>query len=127
MISSGTAQSITLCQMSQLAEKRSIGVTVSGLGKKVIVVLKAGNIFAWLDACPHYPQGTPMAWRTGEYLNGDGTYIACHSHGALFDIQTGVCLKGPCLGAGLTPVVIAVRDDGTIEMPIKQNLHLLKE
>ncbi|MDQ0137619.1 hypothetical protein J2T08_005563 [Neorhizobium galegae] len=37
-----------------------------------------------------------MAWKSDVYLNGEGTHLACHSHGALFDIETGECVLGPC-------------------------------
>lgn len=48
-----------------------------------------------------------MAWRKDAYLSGDGQHIVCHAHGARFDIATGVCNLGPCLGHALTPVRLA--------------------
>ena len=65
---------------------------------------------AYLDACPHY-DGTPMAWRTDAYLSGDGAHLACHSHGARFEIRppASAC-SGPCLGQRLQAVPIRVVD-----------------
>jgi nitrite reductase/ring-hydroxylating ferredoxin subunit len=52
-----------------------------------------------------------MAWRKDEYLNAARDRIVCAAHGAQFDIATGVCTLGPCLGQRLEPVVLCVRDN----------------
>lgn len=82
-------------------------------GPKVILVRRGGGLRAYLDACPHYG-GTPMAWRNDAYLSGDGGQLCCHSHNALFDIETGDCILGPCLGQSLTAVEIREDGDGTV-------------
>jgi nitrite reductase/ring-hydroxylating ferredoxin subunit len=82
-------------------------------GPKVILIRRGGVLRAYLDACPHYG-GTPMAWRTNAYLSGDGAHLCCHSHNALFDIETGNCILGPCLGQSLTAVDIREDEDGTV-------------
>jgi nitrite reductase/ring-hydroxylating ferredoxin subunit len=71
-------------------------------------------LHGYLDTCPHYAGGTPMAWRSDAYLNGAGTHLACHSHGALFEIDTGVCVLGPCLGQRLRAVQLNVTQQGRI-------------
>ena len=55
-----------------------------------------------------------MAWRKDAYLNGDCSRIVCSAHGAQFDIATGLCLLGPCLGQSLTRVPLAVDTDGNV-------------
>jgi nitrite reductase/ring-hydroxylating ferredoxin subunit len=42
-----------------------------------------------------------MAWRRDAYLNAAGDRIVCAAHGALFEIDTGLCVLGPCLGEQL--------------------------
>lgn len=74
------------------------------------------TVFAYLDACPHYSSGTPMAWKKDAYLDGEGGHLACHSHGALFDIETGECVLGPCLGQSLKKVRVHMTSRGTIEI-----------
>lgn len=106
---------VGLCNSADVGEGEAKGFgPVGGYRRKIIVLRKEGRLHAWLDACPHYPQGTPMAWRSNAYLNGDGTHIACHSHGALFDMQTGECVLGPCLGQGLTRVELTVNEQGEV-------------
>lgn len=59
-----------------------------------------------------------MAWRKDAYLNGDKSRIVCHAHGAQFEIDTGHCLLGPCLGKSLTPVTLEVAGDGRVMLVI---------
>jgi nitrite reductase/ring-hydroxylating ferredoxin subunit len=49
-----------------------------------------------------------MAWRKDAYLNAAGDRIVCAAHGAQFDIESGVCTLGPCLGQRLQPVALIV-------------------
>ena len=109
------------CRESEIGETGARGFgPFDGLRRKVIVMRRKGVLYGWLDSCPHYSTGTPMAWKSDAYLNGDGTHLACHSHGALFDIETGECVFGPCLGQKLTAVDIAVSDAGEIFVAIPE-------
>ncbi|RQV69653.1 Rieske (2Fe-2S) protein [Burkholderia cenocepacia] len=106
--------SIALCRLHDVPDGRSRGFDPGGAGRDTIFVVRLGEMLhAYRDACPHHG-GTPMAWRKDAYLNGDGTRIACHAHGAQFDIGTGVCVLGPCLGQTLEPVRVEVATDGTV-------------
>jgi nitrite reductase/ring-hydroxylating ferredoxin subunit len=55
-----------------------------------------------------------MAWRKDAYLSADGKQIVCSGHGAHFDIQSGKCESGPCLGQALTPVNLQIEQDGNV-------------
>ena len=105
-----------LCRLQDLAEGEARGFEVPGLKAKVILVRREGRIHAWRDLCPHYAGGTPMAWKRDAYLNGDRTYLACHAHGAWFDIETGTCVQGPCLGKRLIRVPLRLDEDGGIHL-----------
>jgi nitrite reductase/ring-hydroxylating ferredoxin subunit len=107
---------ITLCNINDLEEGNARGFIAPGFRRKIILILKAGQVHAYLDACPHYPTGTPMAWKTDAYLDGEKKHIACHSHGALFDIETGACVLGPCLGQSLQKIQISIQDSGDISI-----------
>ena len=54
--------------------------------------------------------GLPLAQRLDDYLTPDGTLIACDWHGALFAIESGLCVGGPCRGQRLTAWPVTVRD-----------------
>ncbi|MCH8467581.1 MAG: Rieske 2Fe-2S domain-containing protein [Roseinatronobacter sp.] len=105
-----------LAPLDDLPDGEARGFEVPGLRCKVIVVRKGGRVFGWRDLCPHYAGGTPMAWKRDAYLNGARDHIACHAHGALFDIETGACMQGPCLGKRLTRVPLEIGTDGVVRM-----------
>lgn len=103
-----------LCNLGDLAEGCARGFAVAGQRQKIILLRKGGRIHAYLDACPHYTGGTPMAWKSDAYLNGAGTHLACHSHGALFDLETGDCVLGPCLGQSLQRIKVKITATGEV-------------
>ncbi len=72
-------------------------------------VVRRGNaVVGYVDRCPH--AGVSLARRLDEYLTPDGGLIACGWHSALFDIASGACVGGPCMGQSLTPWPVAIRD-----------------
>jgi nitrite reductase/ring-hydroxylating ferredoxin subunit len=104
--------SVQLCRLVDLPDGSSRGFDPERTGKDTLLVVRQGEqLYAYLDACPH-EGGTPMAWRKDEYLNGDHSRIVCHAHGAQFDIASGVCTLGPCLGQSLQRVAVTIRDGG---------------
>jgi nitrite reductase/ring-hydroxylating ferredoxin subunit len=74
------------------------------------VVRKSNHVFGYRDRCPH--MGMPLAQELDRYLTSGSELIVCSWHGALFDIESGRCVGGPCAGARLTPwpVVVAHGD-----------------
>lgn len=108
-----------LCHVDELPEGGSRGFDPLGRGQdSLLVVRRGGRLHAYADACPHH--GTPMAWRKDAYLDAGGTHIVCAAHGALFEIDTGVCTLGPCLGDRLTPVALTVNDRGEVHLALPQ-------
>jgi nitrite reductase/ring-hydroxylating ferredoxin subunit len=106
--------SVRLARLDELPDPGARGFDPDALGRDTLFVVRRGEeIRAYRDACPHFGD-TPMPWRKDAYLNGDGTRIVCHAHGAQFDIATGECLLGPCLGQRLTSVEIQVTGDGDV-------------
>lgn len=105
---------IRLANVDDLPDPGARGFDPHEAGHDTVFIVRRGaELRAYRDACPHFGD-TPMAWRKNAYLNGDGTRIVCHAHGAQFDIASGECLLGPCLGQRLEPVEIEVTSDGDI-------------
>ncbi len=97
-----------LCAAAELQEGQSRGFDPGLTGRDTVFVVRhQGKVVAWRDACPHYGD-TPMAWRKDAYLNADGSRIVCAAHGAQFDIESGICTLGPCLGQSLTRVELVI-------------------
>ena len=78
----------------------------------LFVVRHGDALYAYRDRCPH--EGTRLPWRRHGYLNRDGSRIVCYAHGAEFDIASGRCLLGPCLGQSLDPVKLEITERGEI-------------
>ena len=64
------------------------------------------KLHGYVNICPH--QGTNLDWEAGQFLDPANTRLMCGKHGALFDVTTGNCVEGPCLGARLEPIPLRV-------------------
>jgi len=105
-----------LAHLADLPDGQSRGFDPGHTGQDTVLVVRQGEqLYAWRDACPHHG-GTPMAWRRHAYLNADRSRIVCSAHGAQFDIRSGACTLGPCLGQSLTPVALRIDADGGVHL-----------
>lgn len=110
-----------LCRLDDIPDGDSRGFDPWGDGRDTVLVVRQGlRVHAYRDTCPHYGS-TPMAWRKDAYLNGDRSRIVCSAHGAQFDIATGICTLGPCLGQSLEAVAVAIGPDQHIYITSKRN------
>ena len=97
-----------LCRLDDLIDGHSRGFDPLGEGRDSMFIVRKGEVLhAWRNACPHHDRAR-MAWRKDEFLTADRSQIVCGAHGALFDIDTGTCTLGPCLGQHLAPVALRV-------------------
>jgi len=110
---------VRLCDAGELAEGTSRGFDPAGTGRDTMFVVRRGGLHAWRNACPHWGD-TSMAWRKDAFLNREGTRIVCAAHGAQFDIATGVCTLGPCLGETLVRVELMASADGSLHVDLSQ-------
>ena len=105
---------VHLCRLDELPDGQSRGFDPTGTGRDTLFIVRQGErLHAWRNACPHV-DGAPMAWRKDAYLSGDRRRIVCYAHGAQFDIASGECLLGPCLGQRLSPVVVQLTAAGEV-------------
>ena len=74
----------------------------------ILVVRRGTWVAAYENVCPHV--GTPLDWTPDEFLDRERRHLICATHGALFRIEDGVCVAGPCEGDQLEPWPVAVRD-----------------
>jgi nitrite reductase/ring-hydroxylating ferredoxin subunit len=101
-----------LCHLEDLPDGAARGFAPSDRTAAIFLVRRGDRIFAYRDQCPH--QGTPLAWRRDEYLSPDRERIVCSGHGAEFEITSGLCLRGPCVGQYLVRVAVCVNRDGNV-------------
>lgn len=96
-----------LCHSNEIAEGKSKGFQ---LGERfVFAVKKYGNVYVYENSCPHL--GIQLEWQPDEFLDSEASMIQCSSHGALFKIDNGECLMGPCLGQSLMSVDFTIVGD----------------
>ena len=111
-----------LCHLDDLPDGASRGFDPRATGRDTLFVVRRGRrLDAYVNACPHH--GTPMAWRKDAYLDGTGRHIVCAAHGAQFDIATGLCTLGPCLGESLTPVNVQIHHNGEVHLAHQNTLE----
>ncbi|MEM7283617.1 MAG: Rieske (2Fe-2S) protein, partial [Pseudomonadota bacterium] len=70
------------------------------------VVRTGDRLFAYVNVCPH--AGRHLQWAPHRFLTKDLRNIICSAHGAIFEIDTGLCVAGPCLGESLRPLATRV-------------------
>lgn len=74
-----------------------------------LFVLRFENdVRVYRNRCPHL--GTPLNWTPDRFLDREREHIVCATHGALFRVDDGECLAGPCEGDRLEAVEACVRD-----------------
>jgi nitrite reductase/ring-hydroxylating ferredoxin subunit len=113
-----TAAGIALCRFEEMKDGESRGFDPYGEGRDFLFVVRRGAaLHAWRDSCPHI-DGAPLPWRKNAYLNARRDRIVCSAHGALFDIATGRCVLGPCLGQSLQPLTLVVLDGVIYWQPV---------
>ena len=72
------------------------------------IVRQGDDVYAYENYCMHV--GHPLNWMPDGFLSKDRTAILCASHGALYEIDSGLCFAGPCVGKSLRVVNVEVRD-----------------
>lgn len=99
-IDRGSAKSFRLSRVNEAGEARPFPI--------VIIRTNDDGFVGYVNTCPH--EGKWLNIGSGEFFNADQTFLKCGRHGAEFEIETGVCVKGACEGKSLEPIAIAVVD-----------------
>ena len=75
---------------------------------KGFVVRRGDDVFAYQNFCVH--AGHPLNWSANNFLTADKQAIICASHGATFEVDSGICFAGPCVGKSLRAVDVEIKD-----------------
>lgn len=86
-----------LCPSQGLAEGQSRAFSVDDL--LLLGVRRQGQVYLYRNNCPH--RGIPLNSLKETFLDDSASLIYCTHHGALFLIETGECVAGPCEGEQL--------------------------
>lgn len=88
----------------------TVDATIDGEPQSLVLTRAGDQVAAFLNICPH--AGRRLDWTPGRFLFEQGELI-CAAHGARFRPMTGACVGGPCRGASLKSVAVAV-DGGVV-------------
>jgi len=104
-----------ICGETEIPNRRGKGFHLLRIGENnaeepwhIFVVRWDKRVFGYVNRCPH--EGVNLDWETNQFLDEAGRRIVCGKHGSLFEIPTGKCVDGPCLGQNLEPIDVSVID-----------------
>lgn len=108
---SETPSGVKLCPLGDMTEgsARSFVLQIRAGRFHGFVVRRNDRVHGFVDRCPH--AGLPLAQRLDDYLTPGADLIACTWHGALFRIEDGTCVAGPCAGQGLARWAVEIVND----------------
>jgi len=101
---------IPLCHTHEISDPGSKSFEIK-YGRKDIslfVIHKDGAFNAYINSCPH--TGVNLDWQQDQFLDMDNMFIQCSTHDALFEIDTGACIAGPCVGDHLQAVELVIEN-----------------
>jgi nitrite reductase/ring-hydroxylating ferredoxin subunit len=103
-----------LCRLDDIPDGQAKGfrmivATPTGATKTDILIVRQGQrAYAYVNSCPHL--GVTLDWRPDQFFDAEGVHLQCATHGALFEVQSGLCVAGPCRGQSLESVALTVAD-----------------
>ncbi len=102
-----------ICQRADLEEGINGGKAIRFMMRReeqnpqttpCFVVAFRGGIYAYVNKCPH--RYTELDWLPGDVFDDEGLYLICATHGAVFEVNSGLCAAGPCKGLSLEKVQV---------------------
>lgn len=93
-----------LCALSDVPANGVFSGDVAGF--QVLVLLHAGDIVAFVNACPH--RFLPLDHRDGDIVSSDQESLICSNHDAMFRLSDGAGISGEGLGCSLSAIPVNV-------------------
>lgn len=105
---------IKLCQRHDIPDpgSKEFSVKRGRTLHDLFVVHKDGAFYAYRNSCPH--TGASLNWQEHQFLDMDNAMIQCSVHDALFEIDSGYCISGPCSGQTLEELSLSVEGEDIV-------------
>jgi nitrite reductase/ring-hydroxylating ferredoxin subunit len=100
-----------ICLLSELSEGRTLKFEFSrdGVEREGFVARCGGLLVAYENVCRHLP--LPLDQGEGRFFTGNGQHFICQTHGAIYEPETGLCVRGPCEGLTLKRLSVEISDN----------------
>ena len=86
-----------------------------GLGTETFLLgVTADGWRAYANVCRH--RALPLDFLARTPMSDDGRFLLCHQHGALYRLEDGKCVSGPCAGESLEAVEVTEEADGVLRL-----------
>ena len=117
-----------LCRLEDIPDNGAKGMVavVDGKQRNIFVARRGDMAYAYLNWCPH--NQVLIDQIPGQFFNEDKSLIQCSKHGALFRVEDGFCVDGPCEGESLKALACEARKgvifllEGQYGLGVKDNL-----
>jgi nitrite reductase/ring-hydroxylating ferredoxin subunit len=73
---------------------------------RLLVLRSGGKVWGYVNVCPHF--STPLNTESNKFILFEHSRIYCATHCAVFRFEDGYCEDGPCAGASLERVPLAL-------------------
>lgn len=107
-------QRIVVADAASLGDRQTAKFTfMDGVDRKEgFVIARAGRLFAYRNECRHIPM--TMDWVENRFLSRNRRFIQCATHGARYEIETGLCVDGPPAGETLRSLKVSIEGNDAI-------------
>ena len=101
-----------ICSIDDLIDNKAIVRTEKNKYLPGLIIFKNKDIIKiWINDCPHANLSLDLI--KGKVQSSDGKLL-CANHGAKFDPETGICIKGPCKKKHLTNFPFSIENNNLI-------------
>jgi nitrite reductase/ring-hydroxylating ferredoxin subunit len=112
----------SLCHSSEIDDpgSRAFELRFQGAPLDIFVVHSNASFCAYVNSCPH--TGANLDWQENQFLDLDKAFIHCSTHDALFEIDSGLCIAGPCVNQSLQALDLHL-NNGVLVLDLPENFY----
>lgn len=101
---------LKVCNLDDIQDGDARGFDMA-IGERLVSIIcirRSDQLFVYKNSCPH--TGVNLEWLPDQFLDTTQQYLVCSTHGALFQVEDGHCVAGPCAGDALQKVTATIKN-----------------
>ncbi|WP_322045275.1 Rieske (2Fe-2S) protein [Paraburkholderia sp. J67] len=107
-------ETLPVCRLEAIPDGGARVIDAQNAAQSVVLVRRGASVWAYVNRCPHF--SVPLDFEPGEVACYRAQVLMCAHHSALFRFEDGHCIEGPCAGAALDAVKVAVDAAGWVAL-----------